>query len=354
MSVTVQYTALVPFMKHSHITSLWIDGVLKGFEHLGLDMRVLLDGFDSLAPIEPLCGDKAEVKRSSLELGEARRLWHRAAKQSGDPALGVRLGMLQNQRASGVLMPICWHSPTPWQALKHIASFQSLISDNGLYRMHEDMPSRQIRCDYIPSAHSVPPNQQQILSVITGTVLVLRAISLQDPLISIGIPKDLDKAGIEVLLEVDLSSSDQYFSLHLNRELMMRPIEGRDEHLYEINLAYAEGMLRSKLEGKSLQERVKQIIDQGVPALIGIDQVAKVLGLNQRVLQRSLAEQGTSFRQLKERLLKEKAIHFLIQERRPISAIAHDLGYSEVSAFHRAFKSWFGSSPKQFRDMATN
>lgn len=341
-------------MKHSHITSLWIDGVLKGFERLGLDMQALVDGIDTLAPSKQEVGavfrQKLDLRGGNLELGEARRLWHRAAKQSGDSALGVRLGMLQNPRASGVLMPICWHSPTPWQALKHIASFQSLISDNGLYRMREDVQKQRITCEYVPSAHSVSPNQQHILSVITGTVLLLRAISPLDPVMSICMPKGMKKENIEVLLEAKLTTCEQYFSLELDRNLMMKAIEGRDEHLYEINLAYAEGMLRSKLEGKSLQERVKQLIDQGVPALVGIDQVAESLGLNQRVLQRSLAGQGSSFRQLKESLLKEKAIHFLIQERWPISTIAHELGYSEVSAFHRAFKNWFGSSPKKFRD----
>lgn len=334
-------------MRHFHITNLWISGVLAGFERLGLDRSALLEGVSG-----PSNEPAALLNPGTMELGDARSLWHRAEELSDSPSLGAQLGLLQNQRASGVLMPICWHSPTPIRAFQHIASFQSLISDNGVYRIREDEEKGQTYCEYVPSAHSVPPNRQQILSVITGTVLLLRAISPSDPILAIALPAEMACEEISALLDVKVLPASPYFSLHLDSALMQLPIEGRDEHLYEINLAYAEGMVRNKLEGKSLRGQVKQLIEQGSPALISITQVAEALGLNKRVLQRMLAEQGSSFRQLKESLLKEKALALLISERKEISLIAQELGYSEVSAFHRAFKSWFGASPKQFRDTA--
>ncbi|GAA6151271.1 helix-turn-helix transcriptional regulator [Pseudoteredinibacter isoporae] len=334
-------------MRHSHITHLWISGVLAGFERLGLDVSALMEAESSLPE-----NSGAAPNAGTMELGDARRLWHRAEALSDMSSLGVQLGLLQNQRASGVLMPICWHSPTPIQALRHIASFQNLISDNGVYRIREDEAQGLNHCDYVPSAHAVPPSQQQILSVITGTVLLLRAISPEDPVLAIHIPEGMAEGNISELLNVTVQPLGLDFSLQLDRARMHRPIVGRDEHLYEINLAYAEGMIRHKREGKSLREQVKQIIEQGPPALVSIEQVARALEVNKRVLQRTLAEQGSSFRQLKESLLKEKALAMLITQREDIADIAQTLGYSEVSAFHRAFKNWFGASPKQFRDIA--
>ncbi|MBB6520321.1 helix-turn-helix transcriptional regulator [Pseudoteredinibacter isoporae] len=334
-------------MRHFHITNLWISGVFAGFERLGLDRAALMAGISSANNY----ADNS-LNPGSMELGDARRLWHRAEELSENTTLGAQLGLLQNQRASGVLMPICWHSPTPIQAFQHIASFQSLISDNGLYRIRDNEKPGLTVCEYVPSAHSVPPNRQQILSVITGTILVLRAISPQDPVLAVGIPEDMAHKELSKLLDVHVTPASPYFSLHLDSNLMQLPIEGRDEHLYEINLAYAEGMIRHKREGKSLREDVKQMIEQGAPAQVTIEDVARELDVNKRVLQRLLAEQGSSFRQLKESLLKEKALALLITERWEISAIAQELGYSEVSAFHRAFKSWFSASPKQFRDTA--
>ncbi|MCV6622114.1 MAG: AraC family transcriptional regulator [Cellvibrionaceae bacterium] len=332
-------------MRHSHINSLWIKGILASFKQLGLPMAKLLDG---LYPE----GRLPEDQLGALELGAARTLWHRAEELSAKQCLGVHIGMLQNLRASGVLMPICLHSPTPLKAFEHIAKFQGLISDNGVYRIRTETEAGLIYCDYIPSAHSIPPNRQQLLSILTGTIMLLRAISPEDPLVAMKVQKDLALEEIAELLTLAVQSAGEYSCLILSLEKMNLAIEGRDEHLYEINLAYAEGMVRAKLESQSIKEQVKQLIEQKVPAEVSLEEVAERLGVNKRVLQRSLAEQGSSFRKLKESLLKEKALDLLINKRLEISLITQELGYSEVSAFQRAFKSWFGSSPKQFRDTA--
>ncbi|WP_299770460.1 AraC family transcriptional regulator [uncultured Pseudoteredinibacter sp.] len=332
-------------MRHSHINSLWIKGILASFEQLGLPMAKLLDGLYSknLLPEDQL---------GALELGAARTLWHRAEKLTNMQSLGVHIGMLQSVRASGVLMPICLHSPTPLKAFEHIAKFQGLISDNGIYRIRTEAQEGLISCDYIPSAHSVPSNRQQLLSILTGTVMLLRAISPEDPVLAIEVQNDLALDDIAELLQLSVQPAGEYPSIKLSMEKMQVAIEGRDEHLYEINLAYAEGMVRAKLESQSIREQVKQLIEQKAPAEVNLEQVAERLGVHKRVLQRSLAEQGSSFRQLKEGLLKETALKLLVTERQEISMIAQELGYSEVSAFQRAFKSWFGVSPKRFRDAA--
>jgi AraC-like DNA-binding protein len=76
--------------------------------------------------------------------------------------------------------------------------------------------------------------------------------------------------------------------------------------------------------------------------------VGSKLGLHKRSLQRQLTEQGTSYRQIKENVLKEHSLSLLLREGLDINSVAQQLGYSEPSAFHSAFKIWFGMSPKQF------
>jgi len=56
-----------------------------------------------------------------------------------------------------------------------------------------------------------------------------------------------------------------------------------------------------------------------------------------------------SFSQLVERVRRELAVYYLRQPKRPVSDLAGLLGYSETSAFSRAFRRWFGVSPRQWR-----
>ncbi|MEZ4653285.1 MAG: helix-turn-helix transcriptional regulator [Candidatus Eisenbacteria bacterium] len=68
-----------------------------------------------------------------------------------------------------------------------------------------------------------------------------------------------------------------------------------------------------------------------------------------RTLQRQLAAEGTTFRDLLDQLRHELAIRHLESSRHAIGEIAFLLGFAEVSTFHRAFKRWAGKSPSEYR-----
>jgi len=66
-------------------------------------------------------------------------------------------------------------------------------------------------------------------------------------------------------------------------------------------------------------------------------------------LQRKLRDLGLSFTQLVDQIRQETAMAHLKQQHLSVTQLASLLGYSETSAFSRAFKRWFGLSPKQWR-----
>jgi len=92
--------------------------------------------------------------------------------------------------------------------------------------------------------------------------------------------------------------------------------------------------------------QLRQGLSQGEPSL---DEVAENIGLSSWSLQRRLKDAGINFTQLVEKVRCEMATHYLQQRQLSISEMAFLLGYSEVSAFSRAFRRWFGISPRQWR-----
>ena len=78
-------------------------------------------------------------------------------------------------------------------------------------------------------------------------------------------------------------------------------------------------------------------------------EVARIIGINPRTLHRRLSERGESFRSLLRRVRMDLAGRYLLKEGRNVTEAAFMLGYSDTSAFSRAFKSWFGTSPSEFR-----
>jgi AraC-like DNA-binding protein len=80
--------------------------------------------------------------------------------------------------------------------------------------------------------------------------------------------------------------------------------------------------------------------------------IAEALKMSQSALARRLEDENIGFARLVEQVRREQARLYLAQRHIAVSEIALLLGYSEVSAFSRAFKRWEGISPNQFRGAA--
>jgi AraC-like DNA-binding protein len=94
------------------------------------------------------------------------------------------------------------------------------------------------------------------------------------------------------------------------------------------------------------QRVVAHLAPRGTPEL---EQVAHELRLSPRVFYRRLAEQGLNFRTLREAALQQVAELHLRDPRLTLAEVGALLGYSEQSAFSRAFKRWSGMPPLQWR-----
>ena len=115
----------------------------------------------------------------------------------------------------------------------------------------------------------------------------------------------------------------------------------------EVSLGLAGGAPQSLVE--ATRGQVRQLLLAGEPPL---ETVAEQLGLAPWSLQRRLRDEGLSFSQLVDGVRRELATHYLGQPQLPISQLAPLLGYSEASAFSRAFRRWFGVGPRQWRQQA--
>ncbi|NNC38377.1 MAG: AraC family transcriptional regulator [Acidimicrobiales bacterium] len=108
--------------------------------------------------------------------------------------------------------------------------------------------------------------------------------------------------------------------------------------------------LMASLEApKSYSEKTERciyaLLKSGAPDL---SQTAEHIGVSPRSLRRHLADEGTSYRSVLEGTRRKLCEQYLLEQRIPLSEITERLGYSEQSAFNRAFKNWFGSTPKAY------
>jgi len=96
----------------------------------------------------------------------------------------------------------------------------------------------------------------------------------------------------------------------------------------------------------TVQRVLAEELSEGGPTL---EHLAKRLHMSARTLHRRLAAEGTTFRSVVTKLRMELAERALREPHLPIGEIAFRLGFSEPSAFHRAFKRWTGWQPLAYR-----
>lgn len=85
------------------------------------------------------------------------------------------------------------------------------------------------------------------------------------------------------------------------------------------------------------------------PSWLSFEDLARRLRLSAPSMRRRLKAEGQTYRDIKDEVRRSLAVDWLGGSRRGVGDIAADLGFSEPSAFHRAFRKWTGKSPGAFR-----
>lgn len=131
--------------------------------------------------------------------------------------------------------------------------------------------------------------------------------------------------------------------LYFSAGMLDRPIRGRDAAA----LALAENYLSQSSVDLPLAEYVRETIHRMMRVShAALVPVAEAMAIHPRVLQRRLAEIGTSFEDILEEVRREMSLH-LSASGLKVSQIAAMLGYSEQSSYSRACQRWHGKSPRQ-------
>jgi len=136
--------------------------------------------------------------------------------------------------------------------------------------------------------------------------------------------------------------------LEVDLALASRPLSGADPATREIATRYLDAQFGPQHDSTATRvaELVRRLLATGHADAVT---VADQLRLHPRTLQRRLAREGVTFAALLDRERQAQAARLLTQPDLQLGQVAALLGYSEQSAFNRAFRRWYGVAPGRYR-----
>lgn len=162
-----------------------------------------------------------------------------------------------------------------------------------------------------------------------------------------------DTSAHEAFFGCDICFAANEDSLIFKTSVMQLPVLKADEGLSNFILGHLDKQVSERGLAPSLVEAVQRIVCDELPGGVPkMETVARRVGMSKRTLQRRLGKHDISFQAFVDNTRQNLANQLLRQTPRPLADIAFLLGFSEQSAFQRAFKRWTGQTPAEYRAVA--
>ncbi|WP_095144052.1 MULTISPECIES: AraC family transcriptional regulator [unclassified Pseudomonas] len=180
-----------------------------------------------------------------------------------------------------------------------------------------------------------------------GSWLIGQRIRLEQACFSY--PKPGHGAEYDLLFPCPLAFDAEHSGLLFHSRYLSMPLL-QDERTLKHFLEHSPADLLSRPDdGDSLSSQLRRLLSRDSARWPDLEAVAAHLHISPQTLRRHLREEGSSFQELKDQLRRDIAIYHLSRADLSLQQIAEQLGFSEPSAFHRAFKKWTGLTPGAYR-----
>ena len=275
------------------------------------------------------------------------------------PEIGLYIGQHYALAGYGPLLMLLVTCSTIKEAIHSGIRFQGLTHLFGQLGLAE--VGSRIALTYEPVDLKTDMGLLRAQCEISGTYKfildIYRMMGLSAPDIRVELPFDKPK-DLTVLEKYyayyghDLHFSSQYASFQLNHEVLDIRIPSSDLmtfRVYEAKcIAELERLQQDMQHQHPLIQRVMDYLELQQGLIPGMAETAHALDIPERTLRYQLQQLNTSYKEIREQLIKHKALKLIEYNEYSIEAIAELLGYSEPAAFNHAFKRWFGHSPRQY------
>ncbi|MCB2093865.1 MAG: AraC family transcriptional regulator [Rhodobacteraceae bacterium] len=307
-----------------------------------------VDSIFGVAGIDPC---EVDDPVNELNLGQFCKLFEVAARRTGNDNIGLEFGHGFQPRHLGALGFAAISSPTLASALRNLEMFFPAHQGKTQFSLSQDSEVLWLRYR-IYDERIEQRRQDAELSLGMFCNIFREALGPQWAPLEVRFEharpdghKDHEKC-----FGAPVKFGRQTNALAFLRRDLDARMPNPDPYLFSMVRSFLESRQPAKHDAEAfaawIRTEICSRLGRGLPTF---HDVAEYLGLPESVFQQQLKLNNVAFSDIQRAARQELAMHYLGNPDMTLSEIAYALGYSELSAFSRAFRSWTGTSPQRYR-----
>lgn len=292
---------------------------------------------------------------------QVERLWRVAVEKSGDPLIGLHMGESYNPGALDILGYVILSCATIGEALEKFARYAHLLNDGMRMELVRERSIAYCRCSFIENTDNylLRTPTHAIDAVWAGLARELGRLSAT-PITAHAVWFRHAAPSREALAEyarvigapLRFDAPEDRFAVSI--DALALPLRSANASLLQVFQRHADTALNQLERDDPCAAQVTRILAGKLKGSSPpLNEVARVMAMSSRNLQRALRESGTSYQALLDEVRRDVAIQHLSHSSASVGQIGFLLGFSEPSAFHRAFRRWTGKAPSAYRAALT-
>ncbi len=282
----------------------------------------------------------------------AMELLGHAIRRTGDRALGLRAAETLEPGDLDVLEHVTSTCSTLREAIECWARYVRLMNEAATITLEEGDELAQVcwrisdGVPQLPAANDfVAASALSLWRRHTGVEVLAEEIHFEHA-------RPTDTAAYARVLRVPVRFGMPQGATVIRRAWLDLPLVRADRGLHTAFELHARALLERLRTSDSVTARARElVISQLSCGDSSMGTVARKMAMSVATLRRRLDEEGTSHREILDRARHQLALRYLRDRRLATSEVAFLLGFSHVTALHKAFKRWTGGvTPAAFRD----
>jgi len=283
------------------------------------------------------------------------QLWHKSVELTGDSLIGLKVGTHIHMTSYPTLGYSLMSCKNLKESCERLFRYQQLLAEGFHFSFQKEDDAYCLTFDILPC--QLAPAIQAIDATLCSFLTFIRWVTglRIEPLKAIFKRTEPESTQpFEEFFSCPIQFNSSKNCLYFSETDMEFPLPTADESISKIHDANANRYLE-QLIGGEFSTRVRHILivylPSGEPKQ---EQIAMQLNISSSTLKRRLLTENTNFKALLDNTREQLSVAYLENQELTLTEITYLLGFSENSAFNRAFKRWKGISPKQWQKMKGN